>query len=258
MTFTGRQVSDSVEGHALMSPIDRHMLQEANGAGVTLDPRAQATTGTRDMLELGQEKGMAETVFDPANYEPAQVTALVGANKWDDPTSKPLTAILNDFTEVPMRPNVGIIGDKVAVALQTNPQILKARNGAGAAPADEGVTDLPTVARLLGLSRLIVGTAKINTSTFGAASATFGNLWTNSAAFLYESNLTLFGGGGEIYTVSWGVTFYLPLRGQRYLTSSWLDPKPGLQGTETVKVSTAYAQRVVAKDLGMLYTGVTS
>lgn len=246
VTFHGKKRSGTVEGHALKSVIPTRMQEQAPRY---YDPRARASAGTRDLLQLGVEKNMADVVFDADNYSADNKETLSGTGQWSHPDSDPVRTVLRTWDNMIMRPNVGILGRQVATELMVHPKIVKAFNGT---EGGEGAVSLDFVARQMGLRRLLVGDAWFNTKNLGQDTS-FSRVWGKHAAFLHESNVTFVRGDGAVSVLSWGVTFMWPINGQRYGTFTWRDPNPGVSGAETVKVSTQYVHKVVAPDFGYLF-----
>lgn len=246
VTFHGKKQTGSVEGHALKSVIPTRMQEQAPRY---YNPRARAATGTRDLLQLGVEKNMADVVFDPDNYDANHKETLAGTGQWSHEESDPIRYMLRIFDNLMVRPNVGVIGRQVATELTLHPKIVRAKNGN---EGGEGTVNLSFVASQLGLRKLLVGDAWFNAKNLGQ-DVSFSRVWGKHAAFLHESNVTFIRGDGAVSILSWGVTFMWPINGQRYGTFTWRDPNPGVSGAETVKVSTQYTHKVIAPDFGYLF-----
>jgi hypothetical protein len=239
------------QGHALKTVVPNRVKDE--GARVDYyDPRASAVSGVRELLELGTEKSMAETVFTAANYPTDHVESLGANDQFSNPDSDPARMILMLMDDLPYRPNIAVVGQRVATALRLHPKIVKAynRNEGG-----EGVVTLDFVASYLGLQRILIGTAKYNTAPLGQ-DLTIGELWGNKMALLHSSNRPLYDGAGRVFALSFGATFYFPINGQRYATFTWNNAEPGVSGVEEIKVSTEYVHKVLVPDAGFLFTDV--
>lgn len=121
---------DAVKLHqeALMASTPIEYQEEAN-AVPGIDLQQESVDVALDIIAKEKEINQAAVARDPGNYANSNKTILAGNDQWDDPDSKPKT-LIGDMGEVirtrtGRRPNVLLLGGKVATKLKSHANVLE-------------------------------------------------------------------------------------------------------------------------------------
>ena len=144
-----------LEYHGLDAPVDL-----AQNADVSMDRETmnmlhnEALLSALASMNLSREKEVRDEVYKVANYSNNAIVA--GADQFNAATSNPIKLIRDACAKPLAMPNVGVCGINVFNALASNSAINQAAHGND---GDKGFQSAETIARLLGLERIIVGKA---------------------------------------------------------------------------------------------------
>jgi hypothetical protein len=212
------------------------------------DPMRVATVGTTNLVLLDREKRVSDLVLNAANYAAANKATLSGTSQWSDPASDPVNAILSALDGLVMRPNKAVIGRAVFTKLRQHAKIIAAALPNGGNAAQGGIASLRSIADLLELDEIIVGSSWINTAEKGQA-ATLARVWGKDALFYYDSPVVLQAGAVSEATPTFGWT----AQAEDRQVQTYFDPKPGVKGVNTVKVVEQLGENLCAPDLAYLF-----
>lgn len=206
------------------------------------DPLGNAVEGITDLILLDREVRVAAKVYDTANH--MGNTALASGDEWNDPTSDPITQILDLLATPLMRPNTLVLSGDSADALCTHPKLVKAVQGNS---GDAGIVTLDAIARVFGLQRVVTSRAVYNTAKPGQTLA-FSQVWgSGKAAFLHLNPLS---------TTRRGFTWGFTAQWQGRVSGQMDEPTTGLRGARRVRVGESVNELIVGVDGGYLLTDV--
>lgn len=246
--FGGVDVPDQVEDHGLDDVVPNRDINLAEDAANNFDPLGVAAERTALLVELARERRVSDLYFNPATYAANLRLTLSGSSQWNDPASDPLTAILEAFDSMMVRPNVAVFGQQTWTKLRTNPKMVAAvlnKGGANASSAAQGVASRQAIAELLELSEIHVGQGFINTAKKGQPGQ-FARVWGKHAAFIRieksvkdpRGALPTFG-----FTAQW-----------RDRVSATMDlPLVGLRGSTVVRVGEQVKELVSFQSAGYFF-----
>lgn len=243
--FRAEERDGSVDDFGLEDPIPQEDIDI--GATVGYDPRTHATERLTDYIALGREVRAARLLFNPAVYPAGnKIQLATAADRWDDPTSDPVDDVLTGLDNCLVRPNIGVLGQKVWSKLRRHPRIAKAIN---ANSGDEAVATRRAVADLLELEDIIVGQSRLNTARKGQPAA-LSQVWGNHASFIYRNRNFSFRAPDFTFaaTAQWGDK----------VAGSRPDPDIGLRGGERVRTGESVRELVIAGYAGYLIQDAVS
>lgn len=243
--FGGTEQESAVRDYGLDDTVPQDDIDNAaNSSG--FNPLNTATTGLTNLLELDREVRVANMVFGNTNYQ--HKAALDANSKWDGNNSggNPVDPIpvIGDALDVPlMRPNIMVLGQKVATKLRQNPNIIKAYNGS---LGDTGMVPLQFLADLFELQEIVVGQSRVNIAKPGQ-SLQIANVWGDHAALIYRNpearpdRDVTFG-----LTAQWGDRF----------AGDWFEQNIGLKGGRRVRVGEQVREVIMATDCAYFFEDV--
>jgi hypothetical protein len=240
--FGATAVDSSTKDYALDNPIPQVDIDNAAGTGY--DPEARGTEVTTNLILLDREVRAASLVFNANNYAAANKVTLT--NPWSDKTlGDPIGDINIALNSMVMRPNILVVGNAVATALQTHPEILKAfyKN-----LGDAGIVPIDFVATLFGLEEIKVGQGFLNTARPGQPAAV-SRVWGKFAALIYRDNLQSADQG-----MSFGFTAQFGTR----IAGRIQDQDMGMRGGVRIRVGESLAEIITAPDLGYFFTNAAA
>ncbi|MFE0757197.1 phage capsid protein [Inquilinus sp. NPDC058860] len=243
--FRAEERDGSVDDYGLEDPIPQEDIDI--GATVGYDPRTHATERLADYIALGREVRAARLLFNPAVYPVGnKIQLATAADRWDDPTSDPVDDILTGLDACLVRPNIGVLGQKVWSKLRRHPKIAKAIN---ANSGDEAVATRRAVADLLELEDIIVGQSRLNTARKGQPAA-LSQVWGNHASFIHRNRNFSFRAPDLTFaaTAQWGDK----------VAGSRPDADIGLRGGERVRTGESVRELVIAGYAGYLIQDAVS
>ena len=233
--FGATDETDSCEDFGLDAPVPQADIDK--GAAIGMDPLADATLGTMDLILLDREKRVADLVFAAATYPAANKVTLAGTSQWSDyANSTPIDDIQAGIDALIMRPNLMVLGHQTASVLRRNPDIVKAYNGTA---GDAGMVPLGFLRDLFEVD-VQVGQGWLNTAKPGQASS-MARVWGKHCALLYQNPSP---------APKRGVTFGFTARFGDRIAGSIHDEDIGLRGGERVRVGEMVKELVVANDVG--------
>jgi hypothetical protein len=244
--FGGIDVTDSTEDYGLDDPVPNKDIK--NAVGTNYNPLDAAAERTALLVRMAREKRVADLYFSLNTYAAALRTPLSGASQWSDPTSDPVSAILNMFDAMLVRPNIAVFGRAVWTKLRMHPKVVAAVLNAGrgtGGTAAAGSVGQQAVADLLELERIYVGESFANTAKKGQT-ASYGRLWGKHAAFLRvdkavrdtKAAVPTFG-----FTAQWGDD----------VAGTIADPNIGLEGGQRVRVGEHVKELVAFQEVGCFF-----
>ena len=243
--FNGEERNGFTEDYALDDTVPQADIEAAANAS-NYDPMNTATTGLTNLLELSREVRVATLVFNPSIYE--HKATLDADSKWDGVNvgGNPVDPIpvIGDAMDVPlMRPNILVLGQKVATKLRQNPNMIKAYNGS---LGDTGMVPLAFVAAMFDLEEIIVGQGRINIAKPGQAVQIM-NVWGNHASLIYRN-----ANARPDKDVTFGLS---PYWGER-MAGDWYDQNIGMRGGRQVRVGESIDEIILATDCAYFFENV--
>jgi hypothetical protein len=234
-------VSDnySVDDHAFGDWLPQEVIDNADNP---LQPEMDTNDFLNLLLDISQEKRVADIVFAAATYPTGNKVTLSGTSQWgqsaDDPVKDVLTAVEGTF----IRANTLIFGQEAWQVFRRLPEVLDAVKGATRQQATPGgLATMNEIAGLLEVDNVFVGRARYITSKEGQT-PTYSRLWGKHCVAMYvEKN-------PGIRSITFGVTFAEMLRE----TQRDFDPKRGVKGAHYIKVAWNSDEKVIASDLGYM------
>lgn len=229
----------SVSDHALGDWLPQESIDNASAA---IRPEVDTNDFLNSLLDIAQERRVADLVFTPATYPATNRVVLSGAAQWNVEGSDPLADLLTAIETCFVRANTVIMGSEVWNVVRRHPRILDAVKGSTRTQATPG--GLATIAECQGLFEVqnwLVGRARHITTREGQAPI-YDRLWGRHCAALHVE------GSPGVNSITFGVTFCEMLR----QTQRDFDPKRGVKGAHYIKVAWNSDERVLASDLGYL------
>jgi hypothetical protein len=240
--FGAQNIDSSTTDYALDNPIPQ--IDVVNAEGTPFDPEAHGTEVTTDLILLDREVRVASLVFNANNYAAANKVTLT--NPWSDKTNgDPIGDITTALNSMVMRANRMVVGNVVATALQTHPEILKAfyKN-----LGDAGIVPIDFVATLFGLDGIDVGAGWLNTAKPGQT-ASVSRVWGKFAALYVQNGLANTAGG---------LTFGFSAQFGTRIAGRINDPDMGMRGGTRIRVGESLAEIITAPDLGYFFTNASA
>ena len=232
--FSGEEVTDSTEDYGLDDPIPQ---ADIDNAPASYNPEGRAVEQITNIVELDREVRVANLVFNAANYGANNKITLVGADQWNDPTSKLIKTIMDSLDACIMRPNVGTFGRATLSALSMHPEVVKATNRNS---GDSGIAQREAIAALFELEEVLAGEAYINTARKNQP-ASMQRAWGKHAAFTYRDQLA---------DNRNGTTFGFTAQFGQRVAGSQPDSDIGLRGGQRVRAGESVKELITANDLG--------
>lgn len=231
------QSNYSVKDHGLS---DWVMQEEIDNADNPLQPEVDTNDFLNLLLDIAQEKRVADIVFAAGSYPSGNKVQLSGIGQWgstaDDPVGNILTAVETCF----MRANTIVMGADVWMVFRKLPEVLDAVKGSSRYQGSPG--GLATVDEVRGLFEVdnwLVGRGRYITSKEGQT-PTYARLWGKHCAAMYVEKTP------GIRSICFGVTFSESMRA----TYRDFDGKRGIKGAHFFKVAWNSDEKVIASDVG--------
>lgn len=235
--FSATESTDSTEDHGLDDVVPN---DDIANAAEGLDPLGYATESLADLLALGREKRVADTVFAAATYPTGNKKTISGTDQWNDTTnSDPITEI-SDALDVPViRPNKMVLGQAVWTTLRRHPKIIQAVNMVGGDTA--GMASRQAVAELFELEEILVGKSFSNTAKPGQSVA-LSRLWGKHCSLIWSDRLAVTPNSNRI-------TFGITAQFASIVSGTMDEPKIGLRGAQRVRVGESVKEVITANDV---------
>lgn len=230
----------AAETYGYQNRVNAETLQEQ---ATPLNEMVDMVQAINEGLAFKEEKRIATIVTDTANYATSNKTTVAAGAKWDNDGGNPVAiwkaAISALWTGRGATEIVGWMGRAVFDALCQHAGILELFKYSG----KEGLATPEMIAMMLGMDRLLIGSAREDTANEGQASATYGRIWGNYAGVMRVAKTR------TIRNASFGYTFRVA---GDPVTSEWFEPKKGKAGAFLAKVAADKDYKVVAPDTGYL------
>lgn len=214
--------------------------EDVENAPEGYSPEGHAVEMLTNIIELGREVRVANTVFNTANYGDSNKTTLQGTSQWSHTSSDPVAAILAALDGMVMRPNIMVISQPVYTKLRQHPKVVAAILGNS---GTVGVVKREAIRDLLELEELLVGESFVNTAKPGQTPS-LARAWGKHCALLYRDRLADARSG-----VSWGFSAQFGTR----ISGAIEDPDCGLRGGKRIRVGESISEVVTATDLGYFF-----
>lgn len=229
--------SYSVEDHALGDWLPQESIDNADNP---VSPEVDTVDFINLLLDIAQEKRVADLVFAAANYPSGNKTTLSGTAQWggsaDDPIGDLIAAVETCF----VRANTLVLGAEVWMKLRKLPELLDAVKGSTRYQGSPGgLATAGELAGLLEVDNVLVGRSRYISTKEGQA-ATYTRLWGKHVAALYVDKTP------GINSITFGVTFSEMLR----QVQRDFDQKRGVRGAHYFKGAWNSDEVLVASDLG--------
>ena len=149
-----------------------------------LQPKIDATMHLVERLRLGKEYALASVLTTSGNY--TNTSALPVADRWDDPTSNPVEAVMDVIPTIAQdstkRPNSIAMGYEVFLKLLTHPNVLAYFPGAPRVTMQMVQDNVKTI---FGLDNLFVGWAHYDSSNPGGT-MDLGSVWGKNVIIFHN------------------------------------------------------------------------
>lgn len=230
----------SVKDHALADYVTQ---EEIDNADSPLSPERDSNDFINLMLDIAQEKRVADVFTTAANYPAGNKVTLAGATQWTGASDNPIKDIQDAIEGCFQRANTLWFGVDAWLAFRRLPEILDAvkastrlqSSGGGLATSSE-------VAALFDIDQVLVGRARYITSKEGQTD-TYARIWGKHAGALYVPPGTV---GPR--TIAFAKTF----SETRKLTFRTFDEKRGMKGAVYLKTGWNSDEKIAASDIGYL------
>ncbi len=229
----------SVKDHALGDWLPQEVIDNADDP---LQPEIDTNDFLNLLLDIAQEKRVADIVFNPNTYPVGNKVQLSGTAQWGGTADDPIGDVLKAIESCFVRANTLVFGAEAWQVFRKLPEVLDAVKGATRYQGSPGGLATTTeVASLLEVDNVLVGRARYIITKEGQTPQ-YTRLWGKHCSALYvEKN-------PGIRSITFGVTF---IEMQRQ-TQRDFDPKRGVKGAHYIKVAWNSDEKVIAPDLGFL------
>jgi len=227
----------SVKDHALGDWLPQEVIDNSDNP---IQPEVDTNDFLNMLLDVVQEKRVADLVFAAATYPVGNKVQLSGTGQWggsaDDPIGDVITAVEGCF----QRANTLVFGQATWMKFRQLAEILDAvKSSSRYQGSPGGLATKTEVAALFDVESVHVGRARYISSKEGQT-ATYARLWGKHCSALHIVP------NPGIKTITFGMTFTEMLR----QTQRDFDPKRGVKGAHFLKVAWNSDEKVVASDLG--------
>lgn len=239
--FTATEKDASTDDHGLDDMVPNSDIKEAErqrAAGLSnYDPRARATEGVTNMVQLAREVRVANLIQTSANY--SRKVTLSGTSQLSDYTnSTPIETLLGAIEgTLVFRANTLVMGQAVWSKLRSHPHLVNAVRGN---LTNKGIITREELAALLEIKQVLVGESFVNTAKKGQT-ASLDRVWGKHISALYIDPAA---------TNQRGVTFGFTAECGTRIAGTLQDPDIGLEGGERIRVGEKVKELIVAKDAG--------
>ncbi len=238
--FQATDVSDQCVDYGLDDSIPVDDIEAFNAmpkAPGAVGPKEVRTMLLTKLIMLDREIRVGGLVFNSANYKVGLKTSLGAGDQFNDTTSDPIALISNALDLPLVRPNIMVIGQAAWTKLSAHPDIVQATGTSG---GTSGLARAQAVAELFGLSKVVIGAARLNNARKGQA-PNWSNVWGKHVSLLYVSQADA---QMEQPTYGWTAQF-----GPR-VAGDIPEPKKGLRGCVAVRVGESVKEVISSQDSG--------
>ncbi len=228
----------SVKDHALGDWLPQETIDNSDNP---VQPEVDTNDFVNGLLDVAQEKRVADLVFAAGTYPTGNKVQLSGTGQWGGAADNPINDILTAVETCFVRANTLVFGQAAWQKFRTLPEVLDAVKSTTRYQGSPGglATNLE-VAALFEVSKVLVGRARYISSNEGQAD-TYARLWGKHCAALY-----VLPGTPGIKSITFGGTF----SETRRQTQRDFDPKRGIKGAHFIKVAWNSDEKIIASDLG--------
>lgn len=241
--FGGTLLSDTTEDYGLEDPIPAKDIINAQNSAIGYDPLAKGTEYLTNLILLDREVRAATLAFTAGNYPSGNKATLSGTSQWSDYTnSDPVAAILAARDLLLLPGNTMVFGQSVWTTVRQHPKVISKVLGSA---NSVGIVTRQAFADALEIPRLLVGSSFVNTARKGQT-ATLARTWGKHAALMFIDPTA---------DTNRGITFGYTAEFENRIAGLILDdPDIGLRGGTRVRVGMSVKEKIVASDLGYLWT----
>lgn len=227
----------SVTDHALGEWLPQEVMDNADNP---IEPEADTNDFLNMLLDVSEEKRVADIVFSADTYPAENKKQLSGTSQWGEPDDDPIGDVMNAVEGCFMRANTLVFGAEAWKSFRQLPEVLEAVSaGSRYKNPSGGFASASEIAALFEVEQVLIGRARYISSKEGQPSA-YTRLWGKHCAALYVAQ------NPGIRTVTFGAAFSETLR----QTQRDFDPKRGVKGAHYIKVAWNSDEKVIAGDLG--------
>jgi len=228
----------SVSDHALGDWLPQEVIDNADNP---LQPEIDTNDFLNMLLDVAQEKRVADIVFNAASYPSGNKVQLSGTAQWGGSADDPIGDVYDAVEGCFVRANTLVFGQEAWAVFRKLPEVLDAvKASTRYQDTPGGLATASEIAALFEVDRVLIGRARYISSKEGQT-ATYARLWGKHCAALYVAP-----GEPSIKTITFGLTFS---ETQRH-TQRDFDPKRGIKGAHYIKVAWNSDEKVIASDLG--------
>ena len=230
----------SVKDHALADYVTQ---EEIDNADTPLSPEKDANDFVNLMLEVAQEKRVADLFTTAANYPSGNKVTLSGTGQWSGSADNPIKDIQDAIEACFQRANTLWFGIDAWLVFRRLPEILDAVKAASRMQSNSGgLATQSEVAALFDVDRVLVGRARYISSKEGQTD-TYARIWGKHAGALYVPP-----GSVGVRTICFAKTF----SETRKLTFRSFDEKRGMKGAVYLKTGWNSDEKITASDIGYI------
>ena len=230
--------------YACIDQAVREFLPDAivGNADPGVDPRRRTVNMLVNLILLKYEYTISSLITTAGNYGGSYKQTLSGGDQWSAfATSDPLGNVETARGQCFMEPNVCVMGVEVWRKLKQHPQILDRISG-GSTNASPAMVTPQLVAELFEVDKLLIGTAKYNTSNY-AQTESYSYIWGKDVVFAYLNEQPGLDDPSAFKTFRWRqLTTDVGYQVRTYREEA----KGG--GGEWIEVETAYDEEAVCTD----------
>lgn len=244
LEFAQSDATDRTIDRGLAAPVPLVDVERAAAANMA-NPRGAAVENLTQIMLLNREQRVADLLFTAGNYT-LKKTLDDQATKyrWDNATNgDPIGYMEDAMADMVVRPNIGVLGYNVMLAVRRHPKTISRLYGAS---STRGTARLEDIAAELGLDAIHVGGAWKDSAKKGQ-SATMARIWGNFAALIRVSSSL-----ASTQTVEPVFAFTAQYEGRT--AGTWFDPSRGKKGVEMLKVTESVKELISWTEAGYLFS----
>jgi hypothetical protein len=230
----------SVKDHALADWVTQ---EEIDNADTPLEPERDSNEFINMMLDVAQEKRVADLFTAAANYPSGNKVTLAGATQWTGASDNPIKDIQDAIEACFRRANTLWFGVDAWLVYRRLPEVLDAVKAASRFQTNAGgLATQSEVAALFDVEKVVVGRGRYITTKEGQTD-TYARIWGKHAGALYVPP-----GQVGVRTISFAKTF----SETRKLTFRSFDEKRGMKGAIYLKTGWNSDEKITASDIAYL------
>lgn len=227
----------SVKDHGFADWVPQEDIDNADNP---IQPEMDTNDFLNNLLDVAQEKRVADLVFNAATYPTGNKTQLSGTSQWGDSADDPVNDVLTAIEACFLRANTLVFGQEAWQIFRGLPEVLDAVKGATRQQGTPGgLATMSEIAGLFEVDRVLVGRSRYITSKEGQT-ATYSRIWGKHMAALHVVP------SPGIRSITFGGTFHEMMR----QTQRDFDVRRGSKGAHYIKVAWNSDEKIIASDLG--------